>query len=105
MTSGRTWVPPLSARETVPRETPARRATSSMVGHCRRSCPDRPSPVLVEPFTASATAGLDPGLVPEKLEAPDRLEGSLGAQSRVHRPGQKLVARRLCLFDERGGGD
>ena len=33
-TAGRTWWPPFRTRDTVPRETPANWATSSMVGRC-----------------------------------------------------------------------
>ena len=39
-TAGRTFRPPLMTRETVPRDTPASRATSSIVGRGRA----RPAP-------------------------------------------------------------
>ena len=45
-TTGRTLRPPLITRETVPRDTPAKRATSSIVGRRRAGAALRRSEVV-----------------------------------------------------------
>jgi hypothetical protein len=49
-TAGRTFRPPLMTRETVPRDTPASRATSSIVGRGR----GRPAPRRAEGGTGAS---------------------------------------------------
>ncbi len=102
-TAGRTWWPPFRTRDTVPRETPANWATSSMVGRC--TCNPRLPLAVGLSCRPSGAPGRSAGMaMPANPEGPTIGRGWLGwpDESRPDSRGRPDAAQQ-ALPDRRRG--